>query len=459
MKVELSMIVDIGDGSGRMTGSHLIVGEMLDTYVIVTDRGMTREDFPKLGKNITASKRSELLLEKLDINNGFLDKHLEEAIQLSEHGLSPFEDPELGEFGSACTRAIVEGFLGEKGRGLYVLSVLVCAIKSIIPEQDIRLHKVRWDEGIDMRSIDRNCVTKWFNSRDLGVKLNTDGAFMTRTLAENYPYVPIYQADLKGPKEEWLELIDLIQSEKVDPSSALRALLYGAYLRQLDFQDLVIETKSKLGRHYTAQSALKLVTDHIDGRKNGGSRLLEIAVHSLFQCVLESKSNNIPSYMIGNLAPIKPMRSPDKKAGDIGDIQLRNSNFIDRKGHRFLRYSVDCKYEIHEVGDEILRSIVHITDPNTPQQYLERLDFVGLKKPPKLSSNPRYSSAVMEIENMGIKVSFRSLEEIFNQFNSDEKLSKKWVDRYLSMIARENTGYGEVTEITTDWLNSLSALL
>ena len=153
------------------------------------------------------------------------------------------------------------------------------------------------------------------------------------------------------------------------------------------------------------------------------------------------------------------MRSPDKKAGDIGDIQLRNSNFIDRKGHRFLRYSVDCKYEIHEVGDEILRSIVHITDPNTPQQYLERLDFVGLKKPPKLSSNPRYSSAVMEIENMGIKVSFRSLEEIFNQFNSDEKLSKKWVDRYLSMIARENTGYGEVTEITTDWLNSLSALL
>ena len=50
MKVELSMIVDIGDGSGRMTGSHLIVGEMLDTYVIVTDRGMTREDFPKLGK-------------------------------------------------------------------------------------------------------------------------------------------------------------------------------------------------------------------------------------------------------------------------------------------------------------------------------------------------------------------------------------------------------------------------
>ena len=71
MKVELSMIVDIGDDSGRMTGSHLIVGEMLDTYVIVTDRGMTREDFPKLGKNITASKRSELLLEKLDINNGF----------------------------------------------------------------------------------------------------------------------------------------------------------------------------------------------------------------------------------------------------------------------------------------------------------------------------------------------------------------------------------------------------
>ena len=107
---------------------------------------------------------------------------MEEAIQLSEHGLSPFEDPELGEFGSACTRAIVDGFLGEKGRGLYVLSVLVCAIKSVIPEQDIRLHKVRWDEGIDMRSIDRQCVTKWFNSRDLGVKLNTDGAFMTRTL-------------------------------------------------------------------------------------------------------------------------------------------------------------------------------------------------------------------------------------------------------------------------------------
>ena len=136
------------------------------------------------------------------------------------------------------------------------------------------------------------------------------------------------------------------------------------------------------------------------------------------------------------------MRSPDKKAGDIGDIQLRNSNFIDKKGHRFLRYSIDCKYEIHEVGDEILRSIVHITDPNTPQQYLERLDFVGLKKPPKLSSESRYSSAVKEIESRGIKVSFRSLEEIFNQFNPDEKLSTKWLVGIVNDCEREYRLWG-----------------
>ena len=310
-----------------------------------------------------------------------------------------------------------------------------------------------------MRSIDRKCITAWFNTRDLGVKMNNDGAFMTRSLAENYPYVPIFQADLKGPKEEWLALIDLLQFGNINPSSALRALLLGAYLRQLDFEQMTSDIRAKLNAEYSPNQAISLITRHIQGRSNGGSRLLEIAIHSFMQCVIELGTPISCLSGTRNLAPIKPMRSPDKKAGDIGDIQFRHNKFKDTKGMRFIEYAIDAKYAINEIGPGITRVLTHINDSNTPQPYLKRIDFIGLESAPVLLTNSSFNSAVHELAKRGVQLRLSSLGDMVGELCSSTALSTNWVHRYFSALTREDKGYGIVTEITTDWVASLGSLL
>ena len=82
------------------------------------------------------------------------------------------------------------------------------------------------------------------------------------------------------------------------------------------------------------------------------------------------------------IAPIKAMRTPDKKAGDIGDIQFRSSSFVDKKGERFIEYAIDAKYRKSISEFEIDRLKVHLGDEQTPQPFLIQFDFIGLDTPP-----------------------------------------------------------------------------
>ena len=83
-------------------------------------------------------------------------------------------------------------------------------IKSIIPEQSIRLHKgavkkgtFSWVDGISMRTIDSNYITPFLREESL-LNINKYGIMMTRSLAENYPYSKVYKAEMKGPFKEWI---------------------------------------------------------------------------------------------------------------------------------------------------------------------------------------------------------------------------------------------------------------
>ena len=103
----------------------LIIGEDADYFLSVRDGEVIREVFSKYGSRDAVKQASQEVTQKLSLDKGYLDQHLSEAIELWEMGQSPFEDNGLGEFGSAYIRALVDGFVGERGRGLYILSVLV----------------------------------------------------------------------------------------------------------------------------------------------------------------------------------------------------------------------------------------------------------------------------------------------------------------------------------------------
>jgi len=435
-------------------GFFLVIGDDKDILFNEREDGEVIVETFTRGKADAKSKTDEIL-NILNIENGFLDSILNDAIKQSKKGIFPFEDPLLTEKGAILTRALIDGFGGEKGRGLYVHSVLVSAIKTVCPEQDIRLHKTDWVDGIGMRVIDKKCISAWFNSRNLGVKMNSDGVFMTRSLAVDIPYVPSFPPKIKGPKDEWLELISGIQFGEIDPESALRALLFGAHIRNIKFDNLVDSIFELCSRFDENPSQVfDIIHKHIYQRKNGGSRLLEIALHSFVQICFE-EGYEIPT--IGKtslMAPIKPMRSPDKKAGDVGDIQFRHESFIDEKGSRYIVYAIDAKYGKSISDYEIDRLLTHLSDEDTPQPHLTNFDFVGLDKP---CINAKKTHLFNQPNFPDIRAI--SLREFVREIDPNDLLSIKWFKRYVSMLSTQNLGYGQVTEITTDWLISLLTLL
>jgi hypothetical protein len=170
-----------------------------------------------------------------------------------------------------------------------------------------------------MRVLDKEFNTPVLRKYDL-VKLNADGVFMTRSLAENYPYSQLYKAASRGAKTEWLAIVDLAEFEKLDPTAALKQLVVMLFNRSDTFKkdsELALEAvKSVAGKIENLAHATKFIRTFVDS-STYAARLFEIAMHSLFQ-VLEDHS----AFSDGFLKKLSQMRSANKKHGNIGDIEI-----------------------------------------------------------------------------------------------------------------------------------------
>jgi len=133
------------------------------------------------------------------------------------------------------------------------LSFLQLTIKTLAPEQCIRLHKggksaniFSWTEGISMRTIDNKYITPILRKHNL-LSLNADGIMMTRSLAENYPYSSLYKAQLRGAKDQWLSIVEFLETESFNTEEALKLLIKLLIDRAEVFEKLADDTVQKLG--------------------------------------------------------------------------------------------------------------------------------------------------------------------------------------------------------------------
>ena len=126
---------------------------------------------------------------------------------------------------------MVNGITSEVGRALVGVAFLQLTIKSIAPDQSIRLHKgttrrgsFSWVDGISMRTIDSTYSTPFLREQGL-LNVNKFGVFMTRSLAENYPYSKLYKAEMRGPFTEWIDIVDAIEDESMPAELGLYYLM------------------------------------------------------------------------------------------------------------------------------------------------------------------------------------------------------------------------------------------
>ncbi len=320
---------------------HLDVYE--DRYELHQDGGVTV--YYQGFQNEAAQRRYAQISRRLE--EGFLEETIRSISGQDFSGLSE-ENQDL-------LRNMVDGITSEVGRALVGLTCLQLAVKAIAPEQSIRLHKgstarnkFSWVDGISMRSLDRNYNTPFLRKYGL-LKVNRDGVFMTRSLAENYPYSRLYKAEMRGPFNQWIAIVDAMEDQTMPPALGLCFLLTLLRNRSDQFQTRADEA-CRLAQTYRGAS-FPDVKDRIVRFFNStdySARAFEVAMHGFCQAMEEMR-------LLGDaeVVPMSQMRSANKKHGNVGDIELvENGKILE---------SWDAKYgkpylrdELEELRDKLL---------------------------------------------------------------------------------------------------------
>lgn len=327
----------------NLDNSHLDV--YLDRYELHQNDMVTiyHEGF----QNAATQQRYEKI--NTELANGYLYKIMEK--------LPDVDFAELSDENKVLLRRLVNGITSEVGRALVGVAFLQLTIKSITPDQSIRLHKgttrrgsFSWVDGISMRTIDSTYSTPFLREQEL-LNVNKFGVFMTRSLAENYPYSKLYKAEMRGPFAEWIDIVDAIEDESMPALLGLYYLM--ALLKNKSdafnkMADEVVDLASKFkDKSFGGVSALMKA---FFNDTEYSARAFEIVIHGFMQAMAESN-------MIGDLdlVPMSQMRSANKKHGNIGDVELKDG--------RVIVESWDAKYgkpylrdELEELRDKILTS-------------------------------------------------------------------------------------------------------
>ena len=353
---------------------------------------------------------------------------------------------------------LVDSVTSEAGRAIVALTVMQMSIKAITPEQNIRLHKgsasvasFSWINGVSMRTLDKNFVTPFLRKYNL-IKLNADGFMMTRTLAENYPYTKLYKAKLRGAKEQWLNIVDLLESEDFNSKLSLKYILTLLLNKAIDFNescDKLIDTNTSFFEvQRTTDDVINIIHTHIE-ESDHAARLFEVSMHSLLQVL--SNEDIFPTY---DLKPLSQMRSANKQHGNIGDIELlENKEII---------ITWDAKYGKSYLRDEL----DEISEKLTKHEKVETIGFVTTDIPTR---NDEIKNKILDIkETYGVEIQilhFKNWIEYYIKKVTDlgilteDEVVKKWLTAYAESLAQKRRDIAPIDEPCYVWVKQLTNLL
>src|SRR5579884_1522596 len=336
------------DTEAMRSQPHLGVYEKY--FVLAGQAGRVANIWVQGKQSKEAQARYKVLQETL--NNGFFIRKIEEA---RSPEVSLITETKLSTKQRQVIEEILSSVTDQAGRALVDILILQLVIKTICPEQDIRLHKgssnnnaFSWAEGISMRSLDGHYIVPLLRQYDL-LHMNKDGAYMTRSFAENYPYTLFYKAEIRGAKslgkQRWLELVDDLENGKLDAEVALLYILQILWKFSEAFNSLAQQTVNKLefwisqSEYLSLQKVTELIKQHFE-KSETRARLLEIAIHALLQAQTELRID-----LGGRLKPLMPMRTGNLKHGNIGDVEVLAGDLIVE--------AWDAKYDQPYLGDAI----------------------------------------------------------------------------------------------------------
>lgn len=377
------------------------------------------------------------------LQNGFLKDLYEKSKTMDYSSLGP-ENTKI-------IRDLVDGVTSETGRALLGVAFLQMTIKAIQPNQSIRLHKgttrnngFSWEEGISMRSLDAAYTTPFLREKEL-VKLNKYGSFMTRSLAENYPYTSLYKADMKGPFTEWIKIVNALENNSLPPYLGLGFLISILKNRSDNFIKLSNEViKIAYNKRLTYHAAYNKITTFFN-KTNYSARAFEVVIHAFMQTIQSVTNSEI------ELAPLSQMRSANKKHGNVGDIELLSYNKVIE--------SWDAKYGKPYLRDEL----EELRDKLISNAEVQTLGFI-VDSNPDLRHDIQLRIQEISTEfNVDLRIlSFSDWINLqFDRFNISEidAFANSWVQAIVESFAQKRPKIAPIDEPCDQWLSDLKEIL
>lgn len=222
---------------------------------------------------------------------------------------------------SATDRAYVVEVVREaeqfKGM-LAVLTTLFCH-KIFDPDQDIRNHQASIPNGFGARTIDSKFITPFLKSKDFPAM--AESGWLTRAFEHPEPYTLNYKISMKKKSlaNTFLHLIDNVQCHGTSPSEVLIYMLK-LLIKQRDDRNIDLAKPHSL----TINQIISLLEQHFNYKYSGhgASRLPTIAIYAAYQCMM----SQVARYEDKILCKLESHTSSDAQSGQIGDIQINNSD-------------------------------------------------------------------------------------------------------------------------------------
>ncbi len=396
--------------------------------------------------DINAKKRNKTLKDAL--SNGWFRNFVNDTIHNPSTGIDIQDGHRI------LIEALIASITSEVGRAIVGLTVLQMVTKAIEPEQSIRLHKggnadFSWVDGITMRTLDANYIEPVL--REFGLLyVNKYGVFMTRSLAENYPYTQFYKAAIRGGKEYWLAITDEIEEGLLDCNIGLKYIISLLSNRSDEFKKMAEEalvlTDKYLKNVDDVDEIFNFINSHII-ESSYSARVFEIALHSLIQVVQEI------GYLDGHLLPLCQMRTANKKHRNIGDIEI----VVNELNNRVVE-AYDAKYGKPYLRDEL----EELNDKLVSYGPVQLIVFVTNEKPDITNDIQLRINELQEIHETNIKIfSFKEWTNFWlDRIENDNLLiTKRWLKIYVESLCQKRREYAPIDEPSEEWVLSLMTKL
>jgi DNA (cytosine-5)-methyltransferase 1 len=190
------------------------------------------------------------------------------------------------------------------------------------------------------RTISEDVVAPWLKNQDF---VTSNSGWQTRTFERPRPYTLEYPENIRAVKDEFLHILDEVQSG--DVTLAREALEY------LIFNQIAFRESQRIQLTIPNINSIQTIISFFDKHffasysRKGASRLPVLAIYAVYSCVMAE----IERYQGYHLAPLQRHEAADVRTGAIGDIQI-----FDGEARIFEAFEI--KHEI-TIDKEVIRTV------------------------------------------------------------------------------------------------------